>query len=189
MHHSDTQAVAYGKNRNRKEVICCLLWKTNKPTGPSRWHCVQRWWEVLCCIATAAKQELSCGRKKAELSPSACCMVKKNEATFCSLGCRVFYPTLIYLLISKAQRSLFLATRSALGLTLQKAAYRRNLFDNGLFVCSSHFPICSFSLPSACLQAHFCALLLFKKQSWFIYFNNKCLLHVTKKSVYKVWQY
>lgn len=26
------------KSRNRKEVICCLLWKTNKPTGPSRWR-------------------------------------------------------------------------------------------------------------------------------------------------------
>lgn len=26
------------KGRERKGVICCLLWKTNKPTGPARWR-------------------------------------------------------------------------------------------------------------------------------------------------------
>lgn len=33
---SDMQA--YGKSRNRKDPICCLCWKTNKPTDTSRWH-------------------------------------------------------------------------------------------------------------------------------------------------------
>lgn len=87
---SDTQAVAYGK---KTKLICCLCWKTNKPTGPSRWHYVWCWWEAMCCINTAAKLELSCGWIGDWILPLAYLTLNK-KASFLP-ACWAFYPTLI----------------------------------------------------------------------------------------------
>lgn len=80
--------------------------------------------------------------------------IKRPSAFLCA---ELFIPRWSYLLISKRKkRSLFLASWKCSRLdALQKAAYRRNVFNNGLFVCSSHFPLCFIRLPSACLQANF----------------------------------
>lgn len=86
------------KRRNRKGLICCLCWKTNKPTGPSRWRYVWWWWEAMCCINTAAKLELSCGWIGDWILPLAYLTLKKHHSF---LHAELFIPRWYYLLISR----------------------------------------------------------------------------------------
>lgn len=103
------------------------------------------------------------------------------------LGVEHFILGWSYLLISKAQQSLFLATQSAQGLTL---FWKQLIEEIRLIMACLCAALISLFTPlvfphHACM--HNFLLCLFKKQSWLLYINKRCLLYVTKKSVYKVW--
>lgn len=133
------------QSRNRKEeVICCKLWKTKKPTGPSRWHCVWCRWEVIHRQCRQAEALLWIkGSLTIALGLPHSKQIKHSSAF---LSVEPLIPHWSYLLISKLRACFW-----HVGVL---KAWRRNILIMAVTMSelSTHFLLCIPHLPWACLH-------------------------------------